>query len=76
MNKSLLEKIDSVGLTYRQYLDLIRKEVEVTASVQLTSEEKKQFDDQKLNLHRMTRIEKHYVVSDELKNLILQVDRR
>ncbi|MCK7518930.1 MAG: thioredoxin family protein [Ignavibacteriales bacterium] len=36
---------------------------------------KNNYEDKKLNLHRMTRIEKHYSVSEELKNLILQVDK-
>ena len=75
MNKAFLSKIRSVGLSYNEYYELTKKEIEKTNPGQLTGDEKKQFEDKKLNLHRMTRIEKHYSVSEELKNLILQVDK-
>jgi len=73
MNTSLLEKINILGLSYKQYFDLTKKEIETTDLSKLEDDEKKRYDDKKLNLHRMTRIEKHYSVSEELKNLILQV---
>ncbi len=70
-----MNKIQSVGLIYRQYYDLTKKEIETADLSKLTDEEKKRYEDKKLNLHRMTRIEKHYSVSEELKNLILRVDK-
>lgn len=75
MSKLLVNKIQSVGLIYRQYYDLTKKEIETADLSKLTDEEKKRYEDKKLNLHRMTRIEKHYSVSEELKNLILRVDK-
>lgn len=75
MNKSLLEKINSMGLSYRKYLDLTAKEIETTASEKLTEEEKRQLENKKLNLYRMNRIEKQYHVTDELKNLVQQTDK-
>ena len=75
MKKSLLQKISTNGLSYKQYLDLSRKEAEKTNELNLTDLEKKRLDNQKLNLHRMTRIETHYIVSDELKNLIRRINK-
>ena len=74
MDKSLLDKTNSIGLRYREYLDLTVKEVENTDSTQLTEEETTQLANIKLNLHRMTRIEKHYQVAEELENLIQLID--
>jgi hypothetical protein len=68
MNESFIRKIKSIGLSYQQYYDLTKSEVETANPVQLD-------EDKKLNLHRMTRIEKHYSVSEELKNQILQIDK-
>ena len=75
MNESLLSKIKSVGISYREYCDLTKKEIEASNPIRLSDDEIKQYGDKKLNLHRMTRIEKHYSVSEELKNLILRIDK-
>ena len=75
MNEGLLNKIKSIGLSYQQYYDLTKSEVETANPEQLDEDQKKKYEDKKLNLHRMTRIEKHYSVSDELKHLVLQIDK-
>ena len=75
MNESLLSKIKSVGISYREYYDLTKKEIETSDPIRLSDDEIKKYGDKKLNLHRMTRIEKHYSVSEESKNLILQIDK-
>ncbi len=75
MNESFIKKIKSIGLNYQQYYDLTKSEVESAILDQLDEEQKKRYEDKKLNLHRMTRIEKHYSVSEELKNLILKIDK-
>ena len=75
MNESLLSKINFSGLSYREYYELIKKEIEPIDSSKLMVEQKKRYEDTKLNLHRMTRIEKYYSVSEELKNIILRVDK-
>jgi uncharacterized pyridoxamine 5'-phosphate oxidase family protein len=75
MNRSLIQKIKSIGLSYKQYLDLTKKEIETSNQFCLTEKEKKKLGDKKLNLHRMTRIEKHYCISNDLKNLIYQIKR-
>ena len=75
MNISLLEKINSIGLSYRQYLNLTAREIETADSAQLTEEEHAQLENKKLNLHRMKRIEKHYQVSEGFKNIAQSVDK-
>jgi len=75
LNEGLLNKIKSVGLSYQEYYNLTKKEIETADPNKFTDDEKKRHEDKKLNLHRMTRIEKHYSISEELKNLILQVDK-
>jgi hypothetical protein len=75
LNEGLLNKIKSAGLSYQQYYDLTKSEVETANPKQLDEDQKKRYEDKKLNLHRMTRIEKHYSVSDELKHLVLQIDK-
>lgn len=49
--------------------------MKITTQLQLTEDEKNLLENKKLNLHRMIRIEKHYHVSNELKNLIQQIDK-
>lgn len=73
MNESFIKKIKSIGLNYQQYYNLTKSEVESAILDQLNEEQKKRHEDKKLNLHRMTRIEKHYVVSEELKELIKDI---
>ena len=75
MNESFIKKIKSIGLKYQQYYNLTKSEVESAILDQLNEEQKKRHEDKKLNLHRMTRIEKHYSVSEELKNLILKIEK-
>ena len=75
MNESFIKKIKSIGLNYQQYYNLTKSEVESAILDQLNEEQKKRHEDKKLNLHRMTRIEKHYSVSEELKNLILKIEK-
>jgi hypothetical protein len=74
MDEIFLQKIKTAGLNYRSYFDLIKKEVENGIQNNSHDEEKKRFEDRKLNLHRMTRIEKHYVVSEELKEMINKIN--
>jgi len=75
MNKSLLEKINSIGLSYREYLNLTLTEIEKSDPMQLREDENKQLKNKKLNFHRMNRIGKHHHVSDELISLINQIDK-
>jgi hypothetical protein len=73
MKEALIEKINSVGISYKEYYELTKREVETTDPASLTVSDKNRYEDRKLNLHRMTRIEKHYVVSKELKEMINRI---
>lgn len=74
MNASIFDEIKSAGLSYRQYFDLTKSDVENSNERLLSDTEKKQLSDKKLNLHRMARIEKHFQVSEELKTIIQSID--
>ena len=41
MNKSILDKIKSIGLSYQQYYDLTKKEIETSDPIRLSDDEKK-----------------------------------
>lgn len=69
----LLEKLNAIGLNYQQYYDLAKMEIEITNAQRLPETEKKLFENKKLNLHRMTRIEKYYVVNNNLKEVLLRI---
>jgi hypothetical protein len=72
--KFLLEEVSAIGLSYKQYYDLTKTEIGVKNPQSLTETAKKRFENKKLNLHRMTRIEKHYVVNNNLKELLQRVN--
>lgn len=63
------------GLTYEDYMELAARQIEETDPADLGSEEKEIFEYTKLNLQRSKRIEKHYVVSDELLSEIEKIDK-
>jgi hypothetical protein len=73
-SKFLLEGVSAIGLSYQQYCDLTKTEIEVKDPQSLTETARKRFENKKLNLHRMTRIEKHYVVKNNLKELLQRVN--
>ena len=75
MKETIINKINSVGISYKEYYDLTKKEVESIDPANLADSDKNRHEDRKLNLHRMTRIEKHFVVSEELKELIKKINR-
>lgn len=75
MNESLIQRIKSIGLSYKQYYDLTKHEVETAIVDQLNEEQRKRYEDKKLNLFRMTRIEKQFSVSTELKNLMMKIKK-
>ena len=49
MSNSLLTKNQSLGFSYKEYLDLTKQEVETADPSQLAGEERKRFEDKKLN---------------------------
>jgi Thioredoxin len=70
LKTEIKNKIQNISLTYNQYIDLTKKEIEKTEVNSLNDAEKTLFEYKKLNLQRSSRIEKYYSVSDELKSII------
>lgn len=75
MNELFINKLQSIGISCQEYYSLTRKEVESAIHKTLDEANKSLNENRKLNLHRMTRIEKHYFVSEELKELIKKINR-
>ncbi len=73
MKTEIKNKIQNIGLTYKQYVDLTIKEIESTDVNSLNDAEKTLFEYKKLNLQRSSRIEKYYLVNDELKSTIQNI---
>ena len=73
MDKNLFNKINFIGISFQKYIDLTCSEVENTISSNLSEVDSKRYEDRKLNLHRMKRIDKHCIVSKELKSLIQSI---
>jgi hypothetical protein len=61
------------GMTYRQYMEMTKKESELTSRDEITPEQKERFDIIKLNIHRMLRIDKSYEpgidITDEVEKI-------
>jgi hypothetical protein len=60
-------------MSYKEYIGSVVNEMAVTNPDKLEGEEKEHFEYKKLNLQRSSRIGKTYVVSEELKTLILKI---
>jgi Thioredoxin len=58
------------GMTYQQYLEFMKGEPEVTNSDNLAAEEKEQSDIKKLNIQRMSRIDKSYEPGIDIRDKI------
>ena len=58
------------GIGYKEYMDKFKLEVEESAASKLNPAGRKTFEFKKLNLHRSVRIEKQFVPSEELNEII------
>ena len=56
------------GMTYQQYLEFMKEEPEVNNSDNLEIKEKEQSDIKKLNIQRMSRIDKTYEPGIDIKD--------
>ena len=73
MNTDIKNRIVSNALSYTQYINLTKIEIENTDVNSLDDAEKTLFDYKKLNLQRSERIEKHHTIDAELKSIILNI---
>ena len=73
-HKFFEEKRPHNGLTYNEYMGMTEKQINDTNETLLGNDDKEIFEYTKMNIQRSRRIEKHYVVSDELKAEIQKID--
>ncbi|MHB8336429.1 MAG: thioredoxin family protein [Ignavibacteriaceae bacterium] len=64
------------GMTYREYMQSIIDEISNTNPETLNDDQKEIFEYKKLNLQRSGRVDKTYVVSENLKNTIKNIKEK
>ncbi len=74
MKIDIKNRLQFAGLTYNEYFELTKSEVENTNIELLNDDEKDLFEYKKLNLQRSSRIQKHYTINDELKSLVENIN--
>ncbi len=62
------------GMTYNEYMEMFKNEIESTDIDKLDDKEKKLFDYKKLNYQRSSRIDKTYSVSTELSDIVKELN--
>ena len=70
--KLSIESLNKNGLSYADYMEDFKKVIETTDSAQLSGEEKELYGYKKMNLQRSSRIDKTYVPSAEINNLMVK----
>lgn len=73
MDNNLFSRMNSIGISFQQYVELTKSEIGNIHSKNLDEIEKERFESRKLNLHRMNRIEKYGAISDELKYILQSI---
>ena len=74
IHQFFIDKRPQNGLTYEEYFNQFEEKIKTTDTAALNEEDKKLFEYSKLNLHRTNRIHKSYKVSDELCELLKEID--
>ncbi len=69
-----LDKRPHTGLTYNQYLDILKEKIDYTDISTLDAEQLDKHEKRKLNYQRSSRISKTYSVNEELNNIIRDVE--
>src|SRR5664280_691481 len=62
------------GMTYQRYLEMSKSELADTNSDNMTAEEKERSDIKKLNIQRMTRIDKSYEPGIDIRDEIEKIE--
>jgi len=75
-NQIILEKVEVSGMEYRDYLEMTSEELKNTDPEVLTPEEKESYETKKLNMHRMTRIDKSYTPGEDIVNEVSKIEER
>ena len=69
----IVEKLVTMGMDYKTYLEMTSEEIRITNPEDLGIEEKVTFETKKLNLHRMSRIDKSYIPGKEIKGEVSKI---
>ncbi len=69
IDKKLLERIERDGISYSNFMELTQKKINDE-----TFKNNEKYDVTKLNLQRSNRIYRTYIVSEELKKSVLNID--
>lgn len=72
-NKAIFQRMHTEGFTYKQYIELAERQIELSNRSILSEDEKNRIEEIKLNLHRMKRIDKHASLSEKLTEFVMQV---
>lgn len=75
-NKLIISDKLSSAFSYSEFKDYSEKIVESLKSAELNEEESSLFEYRKLNLTRINRVEKTYEPSDNIKNIISEIDKQ
>ena len=70
---NLLTQINEFGIDYTAYKEKLQKTIDTPVPESADDLVKERYGFTKLNQYRMTRVEKTYIPSDELKNLISRI---
>ena len=62
------------GMTYQRYLEMSKSELADTNTDNMTAEEKERSDIKKLNIQRMTRIDKSYEPGIDIRDEIGKIE--
>lgn len=69
-----LDKRPHNGLTYEDYIKRFKDEIDSSDSAKMDNEAKRLFDFKKLNFQRSTRIDKQFIPSEELKDIVSSIE--
>jgi len=72
----ILEQTAALGISYKVYLEKLAEELKNTDPGILSQEQKNIYETKKLNLHRMSRIDKNYIPNMEIVSEVLKIEER
>jgi len=73
-NRVVQKTAEVSGMDYRNYLEMTSTEIKIVDTEIMTLTEKEAFETKKLNMHRMSRIDKSYIPSAEIVEEISKIE--
>jgi hypothetical protein len=75
-NEFILKKVEESGMDFNTYLEMTSEEIRNTEPEILSQEEKDGYETKKLNMHRMSRIDKSYIPGLEIVNEVSRIEEK